>query len=368
MRCLAFDLGRVLFDFDYNIALGKIKNKIGASAEKIIEDLFYNNFALDFEKGLISGYDFYLKFRKEFIASLEYEEFVQAWCDIFTPKQEIVDLIEQLRIIYPVYLISNINQLHFDYLYKRYPSVFSLFDDFILSYKIKSVKPETEIYKELKKICGQEYEKIVYIDDRQDLISEAERLNLKCIKFTDLPQLLIDFEKLNVAIPTKTEKDALSFLDQAINNHMNPIIIGLGNTLRSDDGIGIKITEAIAGKTTLDILNAGVAIENHLGKLRGKKNDLFIFIDAGELNKDMSFAVFSPQELKNISLYFTHDSSLKLSMQYLQRERAFDILILAVNVSEHSFGEKMSESANRAENIIENFFIRNFSKKYSFKK
>ena len=63
IEAIAFDLGRVLFDFDYAIALRRLKGRINAPHAQVIEELFYKNFALEFEKGLVSGRKFYEKFK-----------------------------------------------------------------------------------------------------------------------------------------------------------------------------------------------------------------------------------------------------------------------------------------------------------------
>ena len=117
MRCLAFDLGRVIFDLDYTVALEKIKGSLGVEIDRVITALFHEDFALDFEKGLISSHDFYLKFVEAFEAKVDYEPFIDIWCDIFHPKPEVISLIGALKLLYPVYLISNIKQhLLYDYL------------------------------------------------------------------------------------------------------------------------------------------------------------------------------------------------------------------------------------------------------------
>jgi hydrogenase maturation protease len=360
MKCLAFDLGRVLFDFDYSIALNKIKDKIGVSAEKIIHELFYNNFATDFEKGVTAAYDFYLKFKKEFRAEIGYEEFIEVWCDIFSPRYETIDLVDKLRIIYPVYLISNINELHFNFLYKKYPQVFSLFDGLILSYKVKSLKPEKKIYAELKKVSKREYEQIIYIDDRQDLIKEAKDFKLNCILFSDLAKLMNSLHTLEIFIPSDYEKNILSFLKNTISVYKKPLIIGLGNPLMSDDAIGVQITEAIAQSTMLETLSVGVSLENYLGSIRKKNNDFILIIDAAELEEEKSFAYFFPEDINNISLSFTHDASLKLAVEYLQKDKPSDILILAIKIYRCGFREGLSEQAQRIKIILQKFFSRNF--------
>ena len=200
MKAIAFDLGKVIFDFDYNIALDKIKDKVNVSKDKIIEEIFFNNFGLEFEKGLQSSNEFYLEFKNKFSASLNYNEFAGAWSNIFSPKIEIIEVIKKLNMRYPLYLISNTNELHFGYLYSEYRKVFSMFDELILSFKVKSVKPDIKIFSILKEMSGIEFKDIIYIDDRQDLISAAKDIGLISIQFKDYDQLIEDFKKNKIFV------------------------------------------------------------------------------------------------------------------------------------------------------------------------
>ena len=198
MQVLAFDLGNVLFGFDYNIALNKVLDRLNMSIEKVIDELYYSDLTANFEKGLVTGEEFHLKFNKFFNESLGYDEFVDIWCNIFFPKPEIIDLIKTLKKQYPLYLISNINKLHFEFLHQRYREIFSLFDDLILSYKVKAIKPESAIYQALKAASGVDFEDIIYIDDRADLINEAKAFKIKCIQFSNYQQLISDLNGLGV--------------------------------------------------------------------------------------------------------------------------------------------------------------------------
>lgn len=199
-KVLAFDLGRVLFDFDYSIALNKIKDEISVPRGKTIDELFENDFGLSFEKGLVTAQEFYRHFKDMFKATLSYDHFINVWCGIFSPKNKVIDLVKRLEANYSLYLISNINELHFDYLYSKYPQVFSLFKELILSYKVKSVKPEKLIYQTLKNKARVAFEDIIYIDDRNELIVKARDFNLQCIQFISFEQLLGDLGKLGVFV------------------------------------------------------------------------------------------------------------------------------------------------------------------------
>ncbi|MBU2265577.1 MAG: HAD hydrolase-like protein, partial [Candidatus Omnitrophica bacterium] len=174
-KVLAFDLGNVLFGFDYTIALNKIKGRMKVTIPEVIYSLYDKNFTIPFEKGLVTGEEFYRLFMKEFGIDFAYSEFVDAWCKIFFPILEVIDLVKNLKGKYPLYLISNINQLHFEYLNQEYPEVFSLFNGLVLSYAIKSVKPEKEIYQKLADRAKVTFPELIYIDDRQDLITQAQK-------------------------------------------------------------------------------------------------------------------------------------------------------------------------------------------------
>ncbi len=195
---IAFDLGNVLFSFDYTIALNKIKDRMKASIPEVIYSLYDKNFTIPFEKGLVSPEQFYEDFMKEFGIRLAYSEFVDVWCKIFFPIPEVFGLVTILRKRYSLYLISNINQLHFEYLYNQYPDFFAQFKDLILSYKVKSVKPELEIYQALKRAADVSFSEIIYIDDRQDLIAEARKFKLNCIRYQDYNQLSKDLGNLGL--------------------------------------------------------------------------------------------------------------------------------------------------------------------------
>jgi len=198
MKSLAFDLGNVLFSFDYTLALNKIKQRMKLSVSEVIYSLYDKNFTIPFEKGLVSGEEFYRSFMNEYGIEFSYQEFVDIWCKIFSPIPEVISLVKSLKGKYPLYLISNINQLHFEYLYQQHKAVFTLFDDLILSYKLKSVKPELKIYQALAETAGVAFPELIYIDDRQDLIVEARKLDLNCIQFNNYQQLISDLKLLGV--------------------------------------------------------------------------------------------------------------------------------------------------------------------------
>ena len=361
MKCLAFDLGRVVFDFDYSRAINRMEGRIGVSLGDIIDALFYKDFGADFERGLVDASNFYSKFIETFKANISFGEFKSIWCEIFWPKKEVIEFIEKLSSVYRVYLISNINELHFSYLYGKWREVFSLFDELVLSFKVGQIKPHPKIYQELSKVSNSPYEDIVYIDDREDLIKEAEKLGLRTIRFNGLDELTVALEEYDIFCPSYKETEFLKELKKRIDKSKSILLVGMGNELRSDDIVGSSLIDGLNGKLTIEILNVGESLENYLGKIRDCKADLVIFFDVASYDGEERFRFFSIEEIDN-HFYLTHDTSLQLAAKYLQRNSSFDILIFGIKGYNFFLGNQMSRKTQEAKCIIEDFFITNFSK------
>ncbi len=186
IKAIAFDLGRVIFDFDYWAALNAIKDRVGIDLEKLYNDIFFSGLCLNFEKGLEEPEDFFEKFKAHSSLNMNFENFVPVWNSIFSLKPETVNLIKQLKNQYRVILISNINKLHYFSLLEKYPQIFSLFDGQVLSWRERSIKPEEKIYNVLLERAKAGRKELVYIDDRQDLIDAAEQMGFICLKFNGI--------------------------------------------------------------------------------------------------------------------------------------------------------------------------------------
>ncbi len=88
------------------------------------------------------------------------------------------------------------------------------------------------------------------------------------------------------------------------------IVIGLGNTLMSDEGVGVRVVQRLldfAGRFPLgDFVDAGTGGMSILHLIRGK--DRAIFIDCARMGEEPGvIKKFTPQELKSTKV-LTHQS------------------------------------------------------------
>ncbi len=185
IQAIAFDLGNVVFNFDYWILIDKIKDRIKISPQDLYNLIFFSDLCVDFEKGLEDEKTFFKRFSKLSGLDIDWEEFNFLWPRIFSLNKETINLINLLKNNFKIFLISNISRLHYDFLSSTYPEVFDLFSAQVLSFKVNSIKPEPKIYDILEISSGISRKNMIYTDDRKDLIEAARGFGYEGFVFTD---------------------------------------------------------------------------------------------------------------------------------------------------------------------------------------
>lgn len=206
-RVLLFDLGRVLIDFDHTIAVKKIMQFCDLD-ENGIYDLFFDSDATDkFERGEISPEEFFSEIKRLLGARISYEEFVPVWNEIFTVHQGMPEIIESLKDDYRLYLASNINKLHFEYLQQKYSHYLKFFSYLFLSYEIGARKPDPKIYKFIIDYLGTKPQNIVYTDDRIELIDAALKFGIDAFVFQSTDSFKEELSKRNIKFDLALNKN-----------------------------------------------------------------------------------------------------------------------------------------------------------------
>jgi len=191
IKAVIFDLGNVLIDFDYHIAVNRISRFTDKSPNQIFDLFFDSTLTALFEEAKISSDEFFLKVKEMLKLKLDYNEFLPIWNEIFylSPKnEEVYKIVISLKKNYSLALISNINVLHLDYIKKKF-SVFEPFQSIITSCQVKVAKPQPLIYRKTLDNLGVSPQNAFYTDDRPELVEEANRLGIKGFVFKGVQQL-----------------------------------------------------------------------------------------------------------------------------------------------------------------------------------
>jgi HAD superfamily hydrolase (TIGR01509 family) len=168
---IVFDLGKVLVDFDYSIAISRIANRSTRSPTEVEQFFFHSPLLLDYESGRLTRREFFDQARQAISFRGTMEEFGNFFADIFTEIPPVIELHAELRQRgFKTYIFSNTNDLAVEHIRRNFRS-FGNFDGYIYSYEVGAMKPEAKIYEALELLARRRRSKIIYLDDRPENVA-----------------------------------------------------------------------------------------------------------------------------------------------------------------------------------------------------
>jgi putative hydrolase of the HAD superfamily len=200
IRLLLWDFGGVICRFDYRIFCDRLAERIRRSPDEIFVAAFGNRLQRDFERGKLSGCDYHRAVMAQLDADVPYEEFCLMYGDIFTEIPDTCDLLRRLRRRYSLYLLSNTNEIHFDYVKKTVP-VLSVFDECIVSYKVGVMKPDPRIYEEALRRSGLTAGACLFVDDQMPNVEGAIHVGMRALRFESADMFAAELSHLGVVLP-----------------------------------------------------------------------------------------------------------------------------------------------------------------------
>ena len=167
---VVFDLGKVLLDFDYNIASRRLAARSRLTAEQMKSLIDQSPLLFQFETGLLSRQEFYEKLSAASGFSGDLAEFSNYFSQIFQEIPEMVALHASLRARgVPTYIFSNTNEIAVEHIRRDY-SFFQNNNGIILSYEHRAMKPDARLYEVVESVSGRKGADLLYIDDRPENI------------------------------------------------------------------------------------------------------------------------------------------------------------------------------------------------------
>jgi hydrogenase 3 maturation protease len=135
------------------------------------------------------------------------------------------------------------------------------------------------------------------------------------------------------------------------------VILGIGSTLRSDDGIGSLLASRIKGKVPFIVYDAGSSPENYLGKIIKDDPKTVLLVDAVDFGgRPGEFRVVEPDDIQTVNFFSTHNASISLAISYLKSRLKSDIIVLIIQPKTIVFGDTMSPEMTKTLDVLEDFF------------
>ncbi len=120
------------------------------------------------------------------------------------------------------------------------------------------------------------------------------------------------------------------------------VVVGMGNTLRADDGAGSLVAERLRERYPDVVFDAAQAPENYVAPIRRADPDVVVLVDAADFGG-------SPGEVRAATaddveglMMGTHAAPLSMFMRVLKDETGADVMLLAVQAATTTLGGEMT--------------------------
>lgn len=183
--CALVDLGNVLVKIDYAPLAERVRSLTGIGPDQLRATFFADHLVYRYESGLISSAEFHTGLCRRMGCEVPWDQFVSAWNSIFLPEPILDDgLLDRLTARLDLWVISNTNPLHFEYLREHY-GFFRYFKGFVLSYQAGALKPDPAIFARAVEKTGIEAARTLFVDDQNANVEAARALGFHAFQFVD---------------------------------------------------------------------------------------------------------------------------------------------------------------------------------------
>mgnify|MGYP001240875514 CR=1 FL=1 len=198
IKVAAFDIGKVLLDFDYGIFVRRMAPRTRMDVPAL--DAFLNQSPLlaQYESGQLTSPEFFAVVQKETGFDGTEPEFAAHFEDIFTPIDEVISLHATLAASgLPTYTLSNTNEMAVRHISRAY-DFWPRFTGHILSNEVGTLKPNQKIYEIFEQTTGCHSAEIIYIDDLSENIAAAAARGWHAIEYRNGKDTAEAFEYFGV--------------------------------------------------------------------------------------------------------------------------------------------------------------------------
>jgi hydrogenase 3 maturation protease len=163
---------------------------------------------------------------------------------------------------------------------------------------------------------------------------------------------------------TKTKYDLQKALKKWLTNGERVVVAGIGNPIRSDDFVGVKIVQNLQGKISerVYLIECETVPESFLQPIVEFNPTYVLLIDAAIIGlKPGEMRLMDPQRIADFPAISTHMLPLRLFCEYLTATTKAKIALLLIEPKNVEFGEGLTPDVQAAAEKIANILLKLFS-------
>jgi putative hydrolase of the HAD superfamily len=182
---IIFDLGGVLLNIDYKLATKAFSDLGLTDFDKLFSKAHQTKLFDLYEKGQISSETFRNHVKSCFNIPIDDSTINNAWNTMlldFPPERLL--LLQQLKTKHRIFLLSNTNEIHIQYINNYFQETFGIpdlsgyFEKVYLSYEVGMRKPDAEIFELVLSENKLDPNETLFIDDSIQHIEGAKKLGI----------------------------------------------------------------------------------------------------------------------------------------------------------------------------------------------
>lgn len=202
IKTVIFDLGGVYFTDGTKRAIDIISQRWNLDQSKVA-DIFKGKIGTAYRESQISHEEFWRQAKETLGIDAPMEELAEIWLNGYVPIEGTVEIIKELKEKgYEILYLSDNVQERIDYIEEKYHFL-QYFKSGVFSHIAGVRKPNPKIYQLALEESSNPAENCVYIDDKPNLLEEADKLGMATIAFVNADETRKKLIELGVNLTEK---------------------------------------------------------------------------------------------------------------------------------------------------------------------
>jgi len=144
---------------------------------------------------------------------------------------------------------------------------------------------------------------------------------------------------------------------KTITKESKPVIIGMGNEINADDGIGPYIIKELADLKFFQTIDVGTLPENFTKKIAGMNPTHVIILDAAMIEGEPGTTkIVEPADVDDV-IFTTHHIPLSYTIQRIKAMCGAEVIIIGIKPKTLDTGEPMTQAVAEAGDTVVRLFL-----------
>ncbi|MBR5503221.1 MAG: hydrogenase maturation peptidase HycI [Methanobrevibacter sp.] len=148
-------------------------------------------------------------------------------------------------------------------------------------------------------------------------------------------------------------------IDLFLEDCTSLIVLGIGNDIRGDDGLGpyiinqlTDLKESNGDLENIHLINGGSVPENFTGLIKKIGPSHMIIVDATLMNEEAGFIkLVNKEDISNVSIS-THSMSLTYLIKYLEQDIDFELIFIGIQPENMDLTFELSDKIKDSSDMI----------------